>query len=246
MQNIPQRIEIPLNKTRTAFMGVLWLGLAMGSLYLAINSLDPFYWQTIHINIEGTTWLMRQLPVPARVGILGSIGLALLWLSFITMQRLLSNAPALTMDADGIEGYKNNTSHTTHRMRWYEIGDITSNYGTLSIYSKRESMLAKRKVIVVQTDTVGKSANDIVATMQAFMLASRLSGASSTQAQPYSQAPQRGYDAPLPSSPSMGMTARGMTARAPSQQPQQPQLVTRPSSAMANAAKPSFGTRRNS
>ena len=224
--------EIPLSKSRTAMMEIVWLGFALGALYLAIKSLDPFYWQTIHINIEGTTWLMRQLPVAARVGILGSIGLALLWLSFVTMQRLLSDAPALVMDADGIEGYKNNISHAIVRMGWDEIGDITTHYGQMSIYSKRESMLERRKQIVLQTDSVGKSPKDIVAIMQAFMMVSRPSGFT---------APQRSYETPLPSSPTAGM------ARPAVQQPQvqQPQVVVRTSSVMANANKPTFGTRRS-
>lgn len=236
MQNLPQRIEIPLNKSRTAMLELVWFGFALGALYLAYNSLDPFYWQTIHINIEGTTWLMRQLPVAARVGILGLVGLLLLLLSFVTMQRLLSDAPALVMDADGIEGYKNNITQKTVRLRWDEIGDMTSHYGTMSIYSKRESMLSKRKVIIVQTDTVGKSANDIVAAMQAFIVASKLGVMASPQARQYSQVPQRARDAPLPEGLSMAGPAPV----------HQPAVVTRPSSAMANAAKPSFGTRRNS
>lgn len=225
-----QTVTIPVSKTRAAGLSVLWLGFALGALWLAKKSMDPEFWYSVHYNINGTTSLMRWLPVPAKVGLLGLIGMGLLLLFAVTVQRVLSNAPALIMDADGIEGYKNNISHATIRMRWDEIGDITSHYGTLSIYSKRESMLAKRKVIIVQTDTVGKSANDIVATMQAFMLASRLPGAASPQAQQYSQAP-------LPPGPSMGMASRSAA--------QQLQTVTRPPSSMTNAAKPAFGTRRN-
>ncbi len=233
MQNSPQRIEIPLSKSRTAMMEVLWLGLAFGALYLAIKSLDPFYWQTIHINIEGTTWLMRQLPVAARVGILGSIGVGLLWLSFVTMQRLLSDAPALIMDADGIEGYKSNISNATIRMGWNEIGDISSYYGQMSIYSKRDRMVSKRKQIVVPADSVGKSAKDIVAIMQAFMMTSRPSAFAAPQAAPTHV---RSFETPLPSSP---------TATIARPTVQQPQVVVRPSSVMANANKPTFGTRRN-
>jgi hypothetical protein len=233
MNNLPQTVTIPLSKSRTMFLAVLWLGLALGALYLAVNSLDPFYWQTIHINVEGTTWLMRKLPVAARVGILGFLGLMLLLLFGVTVQRLMSDAPALIMDADGIEGFKNNISHATIRMGWDEIGDITSNYGQMSIYSRRESMFEKRKVIVVPTDAVGKSAEDIVAAMKAFMLTARLSGPSAPQR---SQPPQRGYETPLPSGPSMAI---------PRTPVQQPQVVTRTSPAMAGAAKPSFGTRRS-
>jgi hypothetical protein len=239
MNNIPQTVTIPLSKSRTMFMAVLWLVLALGALYLAVKSIDPLYWQTIHINVEGTTWLMRQLPVAARVGILGLIGLALLMLFAVTVQRLLSDAPALIMDADGLEGFKSGISRGTVRLRWDEIGDITTHYGQMFIYSKRESMFAKRKLITLSTDTVGKSGKDIVATMQAFMLTTRLSSLAAPQQSQLPQqsyAPQRSFETTLPSSPSMAM---------PRPPVMQPQVVIRTSPTMADAGKPSFGTRRS-
>ncbi len=233
MQSSSQRIEIPLNKSRTVMMELLWLGLASGAFYLAAQSLDPFYWQTIHVNVGGTTWFMRQLPVPVRVGILGLTGVMLLLLSMVTMLRLISNAPSLVMDADGIEGFKSGISFGTVRMRWDEIGDIKSYYGNLFIYSKRESTFARRKLIAVQTASVGKSSTDIIGTMQAMMLGSRIPNSS---ARPSAPTPERAYDTPLPTSHVAAMARP--TA-------QQPQVVVRTSHAMANANKPTFGTRRN-
>ena len=173
---------------------------------------------------------MRQLPVPVRVGILGTIGITLMRLSIVTLPRLLSDAPALIIDSDGVEGYKNNTSGATLRLRWDEIGEISTYYGHLSIYSKRENMSAKRKQIVVHAHATGKSGEGIVAIMQTMMLSIKLSGASARQASP---APAS--STPVPSDASAAMAPRS---------PHVPQVVIRTAPAMANAAKPTFGTRR--
>lgn len=172
-----QRIEIPLSKPRTTAFAILWLFVALGSLWLSVKSFDPYFF--IDMPLIGTTkveWLINQMPVSARVGLFGLIGITFLMLFAVTGERLISNAPALIMDADGIEGYAGGISRSTVRMRWDEIGEMTTLYGQMIIYSKRESMFAKRKLISVQTEAVGKTGNDIAATMQAFMLVSKLPG----------------------------------------------------------------------
>lgn len=228
-----QSISIPMSKGKSSAMALMWGAMGLGALWLAYKSLDPFFWQTVHINVEGTTWLMRQLPVPLRVGVLGLIGFALLRIAVITIGRLQSDKPALTMDMDGVEGFPSGVARETIRLRWDEIGDIKSVYGNLMIYAKRDGMFKKRRLISVQTGETGMKDKDIVDAMQAFMMVSRLN-------------PQRAQDLSPPIARSADVPLAGTVKPEGGWRPSAaPQVVTRPSSAMANAGKPTFGTRRN-
>lgn len=155
-------------------MESLWIGMGAGALYLAFRSFEPDYWQTVTVNIEGTTWLMRKLPVAARVAVLGFVGVLLLSLAAATLKRLKDGAPTLTMDMQGVEGYRSGTSGHTTRIGWDDVDQVKSIYGNLFIYAKKESLFSSRKRITVQLDSTGVSADDVMAGIQAFQTIHRM------------------------------------------------------------------------
>ena len=150
-----------------------------------------------------------------------------------TAARMKSSLPELILSEAGINAYPNLRANRHGYISWDDLASVsTYNRSAMIFYGKRAGFMGKRTVLAVNLSEIGVTKKEMDALLDAY-------NAAGNRARQSGRAP---VDFVYPA-------LKPKAADTPSsrqKQDLQPQLVTRPSAAMAGAATPSFGTRRNS
>lgn len=145
-----------------------------------------------------------------------------------TAMRMKSSFPELILSEAGVNAYPNLRANRHGFLSWGELASVsTYNRSVMIFYGKRAGFMGKRTVLAVNLSEIGVSKKEMDALLDAYCAAGNLARQSG-------RAP---VDFVYPT--------LKPKVNAPAAPLQQPQVVSRPSAAMSNAGKVSFGTRRN-